>query len=252
VRRPLALLYGLFAYLLGVGSMMYLVAWVNGLLVPRGIDDGPPAPLALALAIDGGVLLLFGLSHSFMARDGFKRALARIQPPELERSTYTLVSGAMLALTFWQWRPLPAVVWDLSGTGAGHFLLGLSLAGFGLALAGFVAVGNTRLYGLRQAWRYGRGEAQEEDVLVVHGVYRWVRHPLYTGFVLGCWAGPVMSHGRALFAVGTSLYILIGMRFEARDLERRFGPRFHGYRAAVPGWLPRPGRRFRGGGAGDR
>jgi protein-S-isoprenylcysteine O-methyltransferase Ste14 len=252
VRRPLALLYGLFAYLLAVGSMVYLVAWVNGVLVSRGIDDGLAAPLALALAIDSGLLLLFGLSHSLMARDGFKRALARIQPPELERSTYTLVSGATLGLTFWQWRPLSAVFWDLSGTVAGYFLLGMSLAGFALAVAGFLAVGNTRLYGLQQAWRYARGEPQAEEALVVSGVYRWLRHPLYAGFVLGCWAGPVMSHGRALFAAGTTLYILIGMRFEARDLERRFGPRFHGYRAAVPGWLPRPGRRFRGGAASDR
>jgi protein-S-isoprenylcysteine O-methyltransferase Ste14 len=252
VRRPLALLYGLFAYLLAVGSMVYLVGWVNGVVVPEGIDDGPPAPLAVALAVDGGLLLLFGLSHSLMARDGFKRALARIQPAELERATYTLVSGATLALTFWQWRPMPAVVWDLSGTGAGHFLLGLSLAGFGLALAGFVAVGNTRLFGLEQAWRYARGEPPREETLVVRGLYRWVRHPLYAGFILGCWIGPVMSHGRALFAAGTTLYILIGMRFEARDLERRFGSRFHGYRAEVPAWLPRPGRRFRGGGATDR
>ncbi len=250
VRRPLALLYGLFAYLLAIRSMVYLVGWVNGILVPKGIDHGAPAALASALAIDGGLLLLFGLSHSLMARDGFKRALARVQPAELERSTYTLVSGAVLTLTFWQWRPLPGVVWDLAGTGIGHVLLGLSLAGFALAVAGFLAVGNTRLFGLQQAWRYARGEAQQPEALVVRGVYRWVRHPLYAGFILGCWAGPVMSHGRALFAAGTTLYILIGMRFEARDLERRFGPRFRGYRAEVPSWLPHPGRRYRGGAAG--
>ena len=210
----------------------------------RGIDDGRPAPLAVALAVDGGLLLLFGLSHSLLARDRVKRALDRIQPRELERSTYTLVSGLALALTFWQWRPLPEPIWDLSGTPAGYLLLGLSLGGFLLAVAGFVAVGNTRLFGLHQAWRYAIGEPQEEEALVVRGVYRWVRHPLYAGFILGCCAGPVMSHGRALFAAGTTLYILIGMRFEARDLERRFGPRFTGYRAAVPGWVPRPGRRF--------
>ena len=260
MQRTAILLFGVFAYAVFLATFLYLVAfvgnlpatalgeWLPGLreLVPRTIDaGGPAAPVAAAVLIDLLLVLAFGVQHSAMARSGFKGWLRRRLPPAAERSVYVLVSSLLLVLLFWQWRPLPQVLWSAS-TDWGQ-LLGwvVFAAGFGLVLLSTFLIDHFDLFGLKQVWRQWRGQPAPEARFVQPLLYRIVRHPLYLGFLLAFWGGPLMTTGHLLFALVMSAYILVAIRLEERDLVRQLGEGYATYRSEVPmlvpGW-PRPRR----------
>ncbi|HLT91168.1 MAG TPA: isoprenylcysteine carboxylmethyltransferase family protein [Woeseiaceae bacterium] len=220
-----------------------LKAWV-----PRSIDLGRDmGSLASAFAIDAGLIALFGLQHSVMARPGFKRAWTRIVPKEAERSAYVLVASAVLVILLWQWRPIPTpVIWqaDTAWTAA----IGWSVMGLGVAIllwATFL-IDHFELLGLRQGWDTLRGQPLHSPAFVTPWLYKLVRHPQYLGWLMIFWGTPTMTAGHLLFAAGMSVYIGIAMRFEERDLSRHIGEPYRRYREEVPALVPLPGRRRHG------
>jgi len=237
------------AYALGSAAtagvaLAYFAGFLAG-VVPRSVDTGPSVRWAQAVGRDVAVLALFGLQHSVMARSTVKRALARVVPPALERSTYVLLSALGLALVMWQWRPIPALVWRVD-TPLGVLLMrALLVAGVLVVLAASRAIEAFGLLGLPQAYAAYRGERTPAARFVTPGPYRVVRHPIQAGTLVVLWATPVMTAGHLLLAGVFTVYVLIALRYEERDLVRAFGAEYAAYRERVPALVPRPGRRAR-------
>ncbi len=245
--RVLALVYAAACYAVFLATFLYAIAFVAGLGVPKHIDNGPATPLLTALAIDVALLLLFAVQHSGMARPGFKRWWARFVPAPIERSTFVLASSLVLALLFWQWRPLPQTVWDVGDGPARMALYGVSAGGWLLLLYSTFLINHFDLFGLRQAWFHARGRRPDMHTpFVTRAFYRIVRHPLMLGFLIAFWVAPTMSLGHLLFALATTGYILVAVRFlEERDLVAQYGDTYRDYQRRVPMLLPWP-RRLRG------
>lgn len=251
VRRLHYVLY-LIAGWLGFAAAILPMVWFGlflaGIGVPKGIDDGRPTRFAAALAIDLALLAGFAVVHSLMARRPIKQQLALLWPQPLERALYSLIAGAQIALLCALWRPLPELVWSVSGELARGITWCLFGGGWWVVLAALAALGGpgrSELFGLAQARAGAEGRPFLSAPLVARGIYRHIRHPLYAGTILALWAAPDMSRGRLLLASVFTLYLVIGLRFEERDLERERGESFRAYRDAVPGWLPRTSKGLR-------
>lgn len=242
MRGLFSFIYGLAAYLVGMSCLLYFVGFSGNLLVPKSVDVGGSAPVNVAVFTDLLLLALFGLQHSVMARQGFKRWWTRVVPAVVERSTYLVATSAVLAAMFWFWVPIEApVVWQVEH-GAGVALLwGLFGLGWLLALISTFLINHFELFGLHQVFARLTQRALPEARFRTPLLYRYVRHPLYAGLLLGLWSVPVMTAGRLLFAGGLSVYILIGIAFEERDLVQHFGERYRTYREQVGMLFPRAG-----------
>jgi methanethiol S-methyltransferase len=237
-KRVLAFAYGVLSYVIFFVTFLYAVGFIGNLVVPKTLDSPRTGSWLAALLIDVALLGLFAIQHSVMARASFKRLITRVVPPAVERSTYVLASSAALLILFWQWRPLGGVVWEAQ-TEVGR---GLAYAGFafGWALV-FVttfAINHFDLFGLRQVWRYLGGREQRPLEFVMPLLYRIVRHPLYVGWLFVFWSAPTMTVTHLVFAAATTLYILVGIQFEERDLMREH-PEYRAYRRRVPMLIPR-------------
>ena len=239
MRALFSFLYGVAAYVAFQAVLLYFIGFSGNLLVPKSVDVGAGAPWVEAFGTDLLLLTLFGVQHSVMARRGFKRWWTRVVPPVVERSTYVVATCVVLALMFRFWVPIKApVVWRVEN-GAGVALL-WSLFGLGwlVALVSTFLINHFELFGLQQVFARLTQRAMPEARFRTPLLYRWVRHPLYAGFLLTFWSVPVMTAGRLLFAFGFSAYILIGIAFEERDLIRQFGERYRTYRKQVGMLIP--------------
>jgi protein-S-isoprenylcysteine O-methyltransferase Ste14 len=237
-RRLLILTYGLLSYVLFLATFLYAVGFIGGFLTPTRLDGPRHGSLAAALAIDAGLLLLFAVQHSGMARPGFKRWLTRFVPEPAERSTYVLLSNAALLLLFWQWRPLGGVVWEVPGETLRAAVSAVFAAGWLVVLLATVLINHLDLFGVRQVWLAFRGVPYTPLRFATPGPYRMVRHPLYVGWLIVFWAAPTMTAAHLLFAAGTTAYILAAIRWEERDLVAAH-PEYAAYRRRVPMLLPR-------------
>jgi protein-S-isoprenylcysteine O-methyltransferase Ste14 len=234
-----ALLYGFVAYVCFVVSFSYAIAFVGGFAVPKTIDSGALVPLGEALAVNLALLGLFAVQHSVMARQGFKRWWTQIVPPAVERSTFVLFASAALGLLLWQWRPIAEpVIWRVENPLAVQAIWTAFGLGWVILLLSSFLINHFELFGLRQVWARISGRPIPQAQFRTPFLYRYVRHPLYFGFVLGVWAAPVMSAGHLLFAAGATGYILVGIWFEERDLVAQFGEQYRRYRAQVGMLLP--------------
>lgn len=242
--RLTVLAYGTLVYLFFFVTFLYAIGFVTGVGVPKGIDDGAPAPLAEALLVNGGLLALFAIQHMIMARQGFKRVWTRVIPAAAERSTFVLAASAILAVTFLAWRPMTGVIWEATNPVAATILQGVAFLGFGLVLVATFLIDHFDLFGLRQVIRHFRGVPYREPEFRVRSLYRRVRHPLYLGFLMAFWSTPVMTVGHLLFATLCTGFILVAVRLEERDLIRAHGAAYEDYRRRVPMLIPRPGRRI--------
>jgi protein-S-isoprenylcysteine O-methyltransferase Ste14 len=205
--------------------------------VPKSLDSAATDPWLTALTIDLGLLALFALQHSIMARQGFKRLLTRVIPAAAERSTYVLASSLALLLLFWQWRPLGGIVWDVEHEAGRAVLYSAFAFGWTLVLVTTFAVNHFDLFGLRQTWRAFCGQPQTAVGFVTPLLYRIVRHPLYVGWFFAFWSTPTMTVTHLLFAVMTTAYILVAIQLEERDLMRAH-PEYDEYRRRVPMLVP--------------
>jgi protein-S-isoprenylcysteine O-methyltransferase Ste14 len=246
--RAFYLLFGLAAYLLFFAAFLYLIAFVGNLpWVPVTADrGGDVGPSGLAILVDLALIALFGLQHSVMARPGFKRAWTRIVPPPIERSVYVVAASLVLILLFLLWRPIPAAIWSVESRAGAAILWALFGLGWLIVLVSTFLISHFELFGLAQVWRHARGRDGAPPAFRTPAFYRHVRHPLYSGFFLAFWATPHMSSGHLLLAAGVSIYMLIAIRYEERDLVATFGDDYEMYRASTPMLTPRLGRRKTG------
>jgi protein-S-isoprenylcysteine O-methyltransferase Ste14 len=238
MKRTLFFGYGVVVYAIFLGVFLYAIGFIGDFGVPTALDGPAREPLPWALAVDGALLTLFALQHSVMARRWFKQAWTRIVPPAIERSTYVLFSSVALGLLMWQWQPMGGVIWSV-GDGAGRLALrGLFGFGWALVLLSTFLINHFDLFGLRQVWLNLRGRPSTPLAFATPGPYRIVRHPLYVGWLFVFWMTPVMTLAHLVFAVATTAYILIAIRFEERDLVHQHGAAYEEYRRKVPMMLP--------------
>lgn len=239
--RATILGYGLVAYLAFLFTVLYYVGFLANVGVPSGIDEGSPEPIAQAVAINSGLIALFGIQHSVMARRGFKDRLTRLIPDAIERSTFVLSSAIVFFTVAWAWRPLSSVLWDIDGL-AGWVLWGVFGLGVMIVVLSSFQISHTNLFGLQQVYDCYSGRESSPPPFQTPGFYRYVRHPLMTGLLLWFWATPHMTVGHLLFASGFTMYILVGTQLEERMLIDVHGESYREYRRTVPRFFPRPGR----------
>jgi methanethiol S-methyltransferase len=233
-----AAVYGLICYTVFLISFLYAIGFTGDLVVPKTIDSAPGGDLPGALAVDLVLLSIFAVQHSVMARQGFKAVWARIVPRSVERSTYVLISSLLLGLICWKWQAIPAVVWDVSSPVFRSLLLAMFAVGWlGVLLSSFI-INHFDLFGLRQVYLRLRGLEYTPLSFRERAFYRFVRHPLYLGFVIAFWATPHMSLGHLVFSIATTGYIFVGIFFEERDLMKHHAVEYGAYRARVPMLLP--------------
>ncbi len=246
VARILVIGYGVLAYALFLGAFVYTMGFLANVGVPRGIDDGPTAPLAVAIVVNSALLGLFAVQHSVMARPWFKRWWTRIIPPSIERSTYVLAATLILILLLWQWRAMPDTVWSVGIGWVAALLFVLYAFGWLLVVGSTFAIDHFDLFGLRQVAARARSRAYDGPGFRQPLLYRLVRHPIMVGFIIAFWAAPEMSTGRLLFAVLGTAYTVVAVRFEEHDLRKLHGADYDRYAARVPRFVPGTARAARG------
>lgn len=241
--RILVCIFGVIAYAVFVFTFLYAIGFVGNVLVSKSIDDGPQGTFLESLLTDLFLLALFAVQHSGMARQRFKGWWTQIVPQAAERSTYVLISSLLLLLLFWQWRPLPAVIWEIGNPTAQLMLEALFWLGWLIVLRATFLIDHFDLFGLKQNYLYLHGKQYVPPKFKMPELYQYVRHPIMMGFLVGFWATPVMTSGHLLFAVAMTAYILIGIQLEEGDLVDCFGAAYKEYRRRVSMIIPLPRKR---------
>ena len=236
--KIIAFCYGLAAYLVFFFTFLYAIGFVTGLGVPKTIDTGTIVPLGEALVVNVLLMSLFALQHSVMARPQFKEWWTQFVPATVERSTYVLLASCALILLFWQWRPIPAVVWEVADPKLAMTIIGVSLVGWLLVLASTFMINHFELFGVHQVVNNLSGRPVVAPHFKTPALYKLVRHPIYLGFIIAFWAAPVMTVGHLLFAAVTTAYIFVGIALEERDLVKLFGDEYIRYRQRVSMLIP--------------
>lgn len=240
MKRYSILIYGVICYAIFFGTFLYAAGFVGDIGVPKSIDSEPVSSLGFALLVNLGLLGLFAIQHSVMARPAFKRWWTRIVPQPAERSTYVLFSSLALIALFALWQPMGGVIWNVEDPAGRIALYSLFIWGWSLVLVSTFLINHFDLFGLRQVWLYFRDREYSPLQFRTPGPYRWIRHPLYLGWLFAFWATPTMTVAHLVFALATTAYILIAIRFEERDLVDAH-PEYEAYRRQVPMLVPRVG-----------
>jgi len=238
MKRVFVFVYGVICYLAFFGTFLYAIGFIGGLAVPTTLDGQPVLPVLPAVAIDLGLLALFAVQHSVMARPWFKRWWTRIVPPAAERSTYVLFSSLALILMFVAWQPIGGVVWQAESAVARTIVFDLFAFGWALVFVSTLLINHFDLFGLRQVWLYLRGKQYTHPKFSTPLLYKFVRHPLYVGWLMVFWSAPTMTAAHLLFALMTTAYILMAIRWEEKDLVALHGEPYRRYRESVPMLVP--------------
>ncbi|CAN7425014.1 isoprenylcysteine carboxylmethyltransferase family protein [Bradyrhizobium sp. LjRoot220] len=233
-----AFLFGAVAYFTFLFTILYAIGFVSDLGVPKAIDTGEKSPLFEALAVNLALMSLFGIQHSVMARRGFKQWWTQYIPKPIERSTYVLFASLTLLLLFWQWRPIPTVVWHIEEPEMAATVAILSFVGWVIVFTSTFLINHFELFGLHQVTSNLTGRQMPRPTFRTPLLYNFVRHPIYLGFIIAFWAAPTMSVGHLLFAAVTTAYIFVGILFEERDLINMFGDEYRRYRDRVSMLFP--------------
>jgi len=242
MKRTVFFVYGVTAHLCFLATYAWLACFVGNLLVEHSVDSPIAGSVLPALLIDLGLIVLFGLQHSIMARPAFKEVWTKIVPRPIERSTYVFASCVVTVLLIWQWRAVDLVVWDVQDTVGRWLLYGLFTVGWLMVPAVSLMINHFDLFGTRQVWLYLRGKEYTSLPFRTPMLYSQMRHPLYVGWAIAFWATPTMTVGHLLLAGGMTGYMLVALVFEERDLIAHFGRQYEEYRARVPMFVPRFGR----------
>ncbi|MGH6728161.1 MAG: methanethiol S-methyltransferase [Pseudolabrys sp.] len=242
MQRILALFYGLVAYLTFLVAFLYAVGFVSGFVVPKTIDSGSATSLTVALIVDVVLMSIFALQHSIMARPQFKSWWTQFVPKSIERSTYVLLASLALLLMFWQWQPIPTVIWQVHNQTAATTLMVLSGVGWLIVLTSTFLINHFELFGLHQVVNNVIGKPMPAPHFYTPLFYKLVRHPIYLGFIIAFWAAPTMTAGHLLFAAVTTAYIFVGIALEEHDLIALFGEQYREYRRRVRMIVPLPAK----------
>jgi protein-S-isoprenylcysteine O-methyltransferase Ste14 len=238
--RIFVFIYGIVSYALGVASMLYLICFVGNIGVPKSIDSAPVGSIASAVLVDLILIGLFAFQHSLMARPAFKEHWTRIVPKPAERSTYVLFTAAVLVLMFWQWQPIPGVVWNVENALGKGLLQGLFWLGWVILFASTFMINHYDLFGLRQVYLRLKDEPYRPVPFVQVALYRFIRHPIMLGILIGYWATPYMSLGHLLLAAASTVYIFIGIFLEEHDTRAALGESYEQYRRETSMIVPLP------------
>ena len=242
MKHKLGFLYSVLCYLIGFSSLVALIVFLSNLIPQFSIDSNfSEGNLIVALLKNIGLIALFGLQHSIMARQSFKKWVTKFIPEHIERSTYVLTTGLLLFFILWQWTPIAGLVWSVSSSSIYFYVLyGLFFLGWTILLLSTFLINHFDLFGLRQAYLKMVGQPYTNLDFKVKSFYKLVRHPLYFGMVLGIWSTPTMTIAHLLIAILLTIYILIGIYYEERDLVNTFGVDYKAYQNAVPKLIPIP------------
>ena len=243
MKRSLIFIYGVVSYALFFAVFLYSIGFIGNIFVPKSIDSAATGPLGISLLINVGLLALFAVQHSVMARPAFKRWLTKFIPEPIERSTYVLLSTLCLGLLMWQWAPVGGVIWNVTNNWSAITLTSLYLASWVFLLYATFLINHFDLFGLSQVTYALRNKPQPEQGFITPALYRVVRHPIYTGWLGIMWFTPTMTATHLLFAVISTLYILVGIKLEERDLDK-IHPEYQQYKEQVPSLIPSPRRRL--------
>lgn len=236
--RIFAIVYGVVAYLTGFLALLYAIGFVGNFIVPKTIDSGIAADLTSSIIVNLVILTLFALQHSIMARPAFKKWWTKFVPEYIERSTYVLFTAVVLAILYWQWRPMTGVVWHIDNSIGVMLMNGLFWAGWIILLASTFMVSHTDLFGLRQVYLKFKNQEYSSLEFKIAGLYKLVRHPIMTGMIIAFWATPHMTTGHLLFAGVSTAYILVAIQFEEHDLMSLFGEKYADYKRKVSMLFP--------------
>jgi protein-S-isoprenylcysteine O-methyltransferase Ste14 len=240
-KRWAALCFGAVAYFIFLATFLYAIGFVSQYAVPKSINTGPTSPVVQACLVDLALMSLFAIQHSGMARQSFKRLLARIVSTAVERSIYVLLSSLSLALLFWQWQPIVTVLWTIETPALANLVTAVGFFGWLIVVLSTYLISHFELFGLTQVAAYFAGRAAPTAEFKAPGLYRLIRHPIYLGFIIAFWSTPTMTVGQLLFATVTTIYILVGIQLEERDLMTLLGDEYRRYRNKVPMLLPTRG-----------
>jgi protein-S-isoprenylcysteine O-methyltransferase Ste14 len=240
LKRTAVFVYGAACYLIFFATFLYAIGFLGNWIVPKSIDSGRQGSLTEALMVNVGLLGLFAVQHSVMARQWFKRGIQRVIPDAAERSTYVLMSSLLLLLLFWQWRPMGGIVWNIQNPASRVALTASFLFGWLVVLTTTFIINHFDLFGLRQIYLYLIGRKYEPISFRTPGPYRFVRHPLYVGWLFAFWSAPTMTAAHLVFAVATTAYILLAIQFEEKDLVSSYGEAYRKYQQEVPMIIPNP------------
>ena len=238
MKKVLFLFYGVASYVIFFATFCYAVGFVSTLSVPKHIDSVPQSPLGYAFLVNAGLLSLFAVQHSVMARPAFKQWWTKFVPDPIERSTYVLLASLCLLLLFRFWQPIGGIVWQVESEVMQRILISVCLFGFGIVLVSTFLINHFDLFGLRQVWFYFIGKKYEPLPFRTPFFYKHVRHPLYLGFIIAFWATPSMTAAHLLFAIMTTGYMLAAIRFEENDLVKHFGEKYREYKRSAPMLIP--------------
>lgn len=237
--RVITLLYGVVSYALFLAVFLYLMAFVWGLPVPKTVNSGTPGPVWMALLVNLGLMVLFGVQHSVMARPAFKHRLTTWLPKPAERSTYVMATNVVLIVLYAAWQPLPGTVWQVESAALSSVLWGINVVGWLLVLVATFLTNHFDLFGLRQVWLNMARQAYTPVAFKEYFLYRWIRHPMMLGLLIALWVTPQMSVSLLMFSAGMTVYILIGVHFEERGLRAELGDTYVRYQTRTGRFLPK-------------